>query len=1595
MPETITPPGVAQEAIREGPVLKQDIKLPNPARVLALSPEHVAPSGKEIGPFPNGMEDEFNGIPRTIVRPDLQNLIMPDGKVDQAPEMARVLNRDFAILSATRDLETDTPRANAIQEAVNRMTVGMDVKTKVVIMNKGAALEAFTYPDGTIFVSQSLINTLDTMDQLMAVLGHEVSHVVLKTAYKKAQAGEGHRQGVGWVHESACDTNSLNLLERGRYNTLAFSQAIEKISGYERGTIHQGGLARASQSVLTHYLVDSSTNHLPQIPLPQEFKGQVRKTNREILRENDKVSKEEFYNALTLLYPGDLEEAYGRYFKIASNDWSKQDKVTVIKNLLYDRLTEAGYSKGEALLSVIGFGDSYGFGEIPNLKTVSDFEEITKSLDVMERYSKRYEICQKLFLMPKSVFNNPLDTLLEWLPHDIRPGIEGRAIGRVPVDEQSLLNFIKTVQSLSVVPGAGFRDSESKGKRIIKTTNLLKAYINNFLDRADLPAEEMMQKATEFLEKAKAAGIKVDMQELLGKYPSIKNFDIDKDARINSEFQRVFNIEVKKEPGFEDIDKCFDAIEGFRSLESNSQNATNEVATLQTLFHKVQGYFEEKGIQDSERVKLVEYALQKIEGIKFQSNFDVLSYLNGDYPPKGLGSEKMSPEAEKLQDALIKFRLKSVVALSLFQYDGPEFYKTMQDIMDKSGIDPSALNQVQLINLCEGLMGGNWLGTREKMIYTNFDARSAGNMGFHDVTISHPGEVAKLPFVEAALKKENDLSGITDIKGLVEYIEELSKKINITRTITEHGVGGDKFNLFGDGLLPLMLSKDLLGKFDQLMQQGIPENEFPDLNKFIEYYPDGNNKSQFEREINLRYLRSQDVDLNSKIHYLSFHLNTIGPEGMVIVAEEIEDIGTYRKFRDRMGKSLSEYLDGSNLTSALALGDLLTSQVTQNWRSLLSSSNTDPEVSARVSTSFATEWVQNIDKAGRHSKDVKYEAKEKKFAISDLARKAFRSISDSFGALKGLTRVQRLAVAHKALTEHNGAFSSEENRRSLAGLFLDSLKIKDKFISSVIYTGILKGDAKFIVAPVADMIGGKLFEGLKTESIDLDKVGGSVLEQTFMDGKKVSDKYSREELAGFSKLDTRGLTIFGPNYEQGSLVSQLAKVSDERYYSTTNYFRETLGLNRKEEVAESEARVDPALETLIRGVEASGPLGIRSLQLAVQFFSFPPEVHKRLSESFDKNPGMNKLVFWSNLDKLAQDELAGRNDSETPNSRVEEFLKRIKLGVYLGGGSLQTTFSADYKEDNGEVKQVIVKRKNPSIVSFIKDAHDNATLVLNEIAEKGASSEEREKARVGLMLVDLAQKWCIDDINDKTYEKDDDLFIQTISNYNKSIGFDSVYAPKRVFTESKVKSEEMASGRTANQLLNDPTVDNGTKRDVVESMSELFLFQMRKQAFVDENGQKFYLVHSDPHVGNIMVDTSGEDLKLGVIDRSMFLKLSERESGIMDLLVKDQTGVRFLTSFVDYILDSNNIRGKKRRQLGQSVLLSVGKEFGTQLLHRRINKFSLLQTALTEFNKSKIDSIDVPLRMRLMLRNIAAFQELNKRHGTDFEEMNRSLDFAA
>ena len=100
---------------------------------------------------------------------------------------------------------------------------------KVYIM-ASPTMNAMAKADGNIYIPIGMIMDIDSTDEMMALLAHEVSHVLLNHTDTDLLANIQRKGANGWalIQQYSNETNDMALTRRAR-NTLTFSMAVDRL----------------------------------------------------------------------------------------------------------------------------------------------------------------------------------------------------------------------------------------------------------------------------------------------------------------------------------------------------------------------------------------------------------------------------------------------------------------------------------------------------------------------------------------------------------------------------------------------------------------------------------------------------------------------------------------------------------------------------------------------------------------------------------------------------------------------------------------------------------------------------------------------------------------------------------------------------------------------------------------------------------------------------------------------------------------------------------------------------------------------------------------------------------------------------------------------------------------------------------------------------------------------------------------------------------------------------------------------------------------------------------------------------------------------
>lgn len=1551
--------------------------------------------------YKSHLEDYFKDSFRA--KRDLQEKSLP------IPEINDLINSQLesrqAYYSQTKELEVNTAKTKALQAVADRMTEGTGYQTRVVVMNRGKNPNAFVELDGTIYISQSLLNCLDTMDEVGAVLSHEINHLLQKTAERQFESDAIWEPPViGFIHEAVADYQTSELMIKAGYNTRAFESMIQKIASNSRDFEHQTALARAVQMAGKHYVLDSKTSNNPQVPIETilKTKGPIQSTNEELInllnyqmfQDPDNCNIEPLLANLNKLHGNDLQTLTKLFFGRHLSEKYDPKQVALIERMkqpfieeMRNRLAASGADPQEIFLFSLSLRHQEAFSAFRDFKPefIKSPQQLSSLLDRLDTYDSSGRMLNlycslfQTYSPPKfpvspDVYNHFADYLYEMGIGD-----------KIPVDSEVLL---KTIGFLS----QRLREKAYSRPRLVyfeKVFGINNEYYSQHCGSSasklqaifwqhslkDFLANPDEQKAREYFQKAKDLNIFADAVRTRTLYESIN----PSEKRFAEIIAEIYGLELKKpeepeEPTFEELTQQY-LVDLFGNKDSDGYMVA---MVLNDYLEKAGfnlGYEDQKQLSKDAILERVRKVLQIVDNLELKSSDSPLLFLSGRK-----GNKDYVPNNE-LDVKITKLTVKMSILRSFFyhswglQFDDT-YFNLLNETINKSGINPADLTLMQLVNLSEGMLlsdqgtsggGGEEYWSLHKAL--TFQSEMHPGQGGYE-------RLAQISFIQEIQRK---LATLEIPDTLDEYLETTKLFVgNIGRI--SYLSGEDSFGikrkgnelsrfLFNDSLYSILLGAPFRKKLFEIVDKGVEPKDFGKLYAVIEScLPDSSQRNTYLRILQEQYLKSKDINLNEKLEYLERNFDSIGIQGMLFLGREITTFSDYELFRKRMGRKLQAYLSHPGEAGTKAAGaSFVFHYFANNFEIALKTAQENPDVKRELTTGLAEKWSEHTIPSTEYREY--YNPELGKFILDTGMREEFKSCQDLIYTLQNLSPSQRYGIALQFLTETEGALASDDNRSKLSELAINAIGLKRGFVEAALETALKEGDRKLIGLLATRMLGPILFRAFDTGFVDYP---GILAKQP-----EVAKKVNEAELKRIITAPTRELIFFGASYfrEPNSLIAKMAQEGDTSYRSLLELLDRTIKEpNGQTPESLTASELDPAVESVISAIEGSSPLGVRSLQLAKQLYHFSPAVEKRLSRSLDSNPGLQKLFVWENLYTQMQDD---PKLAKFMNERV------ISINEYLGGGSLFTTLAITIKDAEGQPQPAVIKILNPNALSIIKENYQASQAILSALKDKHGKQYGKEIQTVELLL-DFANRWCLADINDPNFQVDDQRFKEVLEEYHGNF---NLYAPETEFDSVKVKSERQAPGLTVNKMLEMDGVPLEFKQRVIKELAGFMKYQWDAKTFTDESGQSYHIIHSDPHVGNYIVNLAEMDNpRIGVIDRSMYLRLTSQDISVIKSLVQEKDNRKFFDSLLDRVLDANKVRNPlQRAAIKGKAWIAAGKEYATQKFgSTQESNFRILQQALANLPAG----ITPPLEMLLIIKNVTAMGELLEKYGMNWEAVS-------
>lgn len=1545
----------------------------------------------------NEEPDDSIQILKEVIYEDSRKVI-----IDATENIQREMNH----ISQTTSPELNTDRTQVLQDIADRMTEGLDIQTQIVIMNRGHEPNAFVFPDGTICISQSLINKMDSLDEVAAIIAHEINHLRFKTFQEKNKASGVQTLGVGWTHELASDIATPQLLVKAGFNSGAFASAIQKHSERNsRGTVHQADIARATEVKALHLVQDFATSDQEYTPLPMALVQDFSHTNEEISHKcagnfHRLDNPEQF---ILKLNKRDLKKTYSSDVDTPhKSEESHIEGMLMYRKHIADKLSALGYENADIDLFYAFFsGENLAYrgydSTARSLNFLPSFSNVTEVLTAIEKAASfaqtTYGEMHAALFGSRHIVNS--QSFMNHLMHrfiDVQFNSSKKA-GALQVSESEFESVIDAIHARCQLTGENYEDAFWRRIKdqvcfmIYEYAKTRFAHSFKFLEKYD--TEEVTQFFKKYADKGITGNFRgrtdpKDFKSTLSKRITYRDNRMDPKEDEVHRFQRSFleTFTDEKNKIIIDLEHVRQTI---RTLHEESSDSTNLNMLLKDL---------EKSTlpEDLTYDDVVTCVIEEIGNSQISCDY---MFLDKDHGSKRTDLSDL--EKEKM-GRLYRLNFQLAALCHLYQNKRePQFYAWVEKLAQENKADIDTLSLTQLLNLFNGL-GASYAQVFEKSRY------DGDRINVHDFVSQSPitpdDALLQLYPIERIFQKAREVQ-VHTMRDFIVVLESFKQELQFNTSLkgAPSSYDSGKTKLYSNDVFTVLVGDMIRNYFNTLLAADVSDEDLKSVKKYlVDYFPEGVRRDQYVSRIDNRILLSQELSLLAKIQFLRDNFDSCGWSGLELLAKQIETLEDFRILKLHLKPKIESYLRGNERSSQAVILDVGSSLLLGGFQQLFSSADDSPEARKMLTSNSARVWLDSVlYNSFDESRRGTYNPADNTIRPEKGGGLHMNSFADMVKKVQAIGTGGRMQIALKALTDSGGAFQSDENRSKFAQYLLSALKIPDGFVRSALTSAIMKVDASTLSLPIAQMAAPLLFRAFDLSAIDIKglhkaSTKNGYIHYYYEKGRNTWDTAKHR----FQELGTKVTRVSDVvptekalsdllNADSQLLIdasiqtqSDLGKVFDKvrhQYAESLDLLDALLSEEAKSVAPENAPLSDGSLEAVIQGIESFGPIGVRSLQLASQLLDLTPEINLRLSRCLDANPGLSKLHFWHNLDNFMSSE-----------PEVAKFMneKVIRIGEYLGGGSLNTTFEAFIRTDDGGEKRVVIKMLNPNAKAVIGETYKAAHETLQAMMDE--SPQQAEKARTAMMLIDLAHQWCLKDICDPHFQVDDAAYTKHLESCDVSSEWASigVYTPTVELETYRVKSEDACPGRSLNAVLKDPSIHADVKQRIVSAVGKIFLHEMTVPLESAVEDEKF-MMRSDPHSGNKMVDISDTgDIAIGIIDRSMYLKMTASDMAIAKaiLLGESKEAVSLL---LDSIMQHNKVRDQGPRR---AILLQLVKASLMQKISGTQNDMQMIQVLSRECARR---SLEIPLQMRLLIKNIESVRRLTADHGIDLGEELRKM----
>ena len=1311
---------------------------------------------------------EISGLHKNTIPLRLE-FIYPEFKIK--PEQLKQLSNYLDNLVLHQGLETNTPATDEIESIIRKTLTGFGKKEladrfRVCISKRTKELNASCLPDATIIISQELINQLGSLDLVMGVIFHEVSHYEEKHFSKKPN----------FIKEVSADTTlTSKYLDESGLNSMGLLRALGKIEDIEnrtgRSLNYLSFMKRRDTIRAQHKVYHFKHSHLLETELPDFIKHESVPSNRESLSE---IVKKPFTNIKEInfvfqnLSKNDL---YQIYFDQDFSSIYTFDCLKILRDLFIQRLRSNGF-KDEleleyamaCLTKLIAY--QYPYPE--------DFPQSLENIIKVIPYSKNLNKINNI------LFGELEESQIQLTSHNFLENIiklyevNCNLQGRFNLDKFPKMSHKEFVYFLGEYFEDCEKDTRYKEDLVLVYETLIKTFIQVDLSQQEIDEIVLYIKnskisfifqdiAKTFKDGNRYYGNVNESNTMVANYQILKDFTdsyyyVPEDRRQNilSSFEKVF--------GYIDPEKNFDSL---KYIEDFFANFVKKDENLDY-------YFDDFGIEFTKLIEGMKHHLDKIvfKNFEFQDNeeneelviqiiykifaeLDKLPFEDPDFAGKNkeslmfygipiFNSSKLNPEfnieyMERFKKYVLFFS-KVTALLVFYTKDKPSFYKSLTDLMNNSGIDFNSHDIYEQLRIIYPLLNiDSYRRVTKKLPLTGstfFDFREYitrnGANGVDTVSITHIDQLEQLPFVNQFLNNQISLiESIDSVDGLIKFLSEVREKFNISSD-SEIFYDFVEKDILNDNLIYSKVFSDFRKKFIELLTSvELDSSNYQGFYKLTELiFPESPQKNSILSGLRMIFLENESLTFVDRLDFFKKYYMDFSYEEILKLVESIksdnEIPGSYWKnwnlFLNEFSKIKDNFLEDASKLRKLNMYDFILETLTP-YETLISAS-ANPLDAQKATNDLLKFWFLTAS-------SIDFDRDSLKFKLDNRNRHVFQSFRDMIESLQGLSFIQRFNIVKNCLNGERGLLRSEDGKNKLGIILCNILNFDNNFIDELILSACESSDYKsrdFLINTIAFFIAKDLFKNLDLNLIDLQQIRNkfgqdknNLVSQIYDINKKNdsirffpninSELFALDDVSLLSILRsiTEDIKLFSPQYSSVSstLISPMIQDTERDFQKIRELLLKLT--NSKSSITtfsqdrDSNEELPQNIDLLVQGLEQT-ILGTRSIQMTNQLYSFSnPAIRKRFSESFDAAPGMNRFQFLLNLTSTAE---------RDPN--VEFFLKNSLIDIVrasnkrdsLGGASMATVFKAKIIDSNtNEIVESAIRCLIPNALQEIDEMY--------------------------------------------------------------------------------------------------------------------------------------------------------------------------------------------------------------------------------------------------------------------------------------------------